>query len=342
MITPLNWGLGHASRSIPIIQALIKKGCSVLIGSDGSAAALLKKEFPQLTHLKLPSYNIQYEAKYFTIGIAAQFPKILRAVYQEYQLTQKLVKEYGIDAIISDNRYGCRHSHIPSVFITHQVNLPVRIPFVSQIHQRYLRTFSQVWIPDYAKSPGLAAHLSHAHSLKQAKYIGPLSRLNPTNSIQDLDLLVVLSGPEPDRSKFEQLIYNQLLSNEIPTVLVRGVPKTKQLLEEAENLKIISFASTNELNVLMNRAQVVLCRSGYSSIMDLSKMNKRAILVPSPGQPEQLYLAAHLASNSYAVIVQQKNLDISENMKAVKTIRPIKSQNNQLLDEVLNYFLQQL
>lgn len=165
LIAPLNWGLGHATRCIPIIKALQENNFTPIIASDGIALELLKKEFPYIQTLQLPSYQIEYakNGKNFKWKLIQSLPRMLEAIREEKKLVQKWVAKYEIDGIISDNRLGVFSSKIPSVFITHQLNVMTGNTtwFTSKLHQIIIKKYKQCWVPDVSGTPNLTGDLGH-------------------------------------------------------------------------------------------------------------------------------------------------------------------------------------
>lgn len=295
LVAPLNWGLGHATRCIPIINDLIKAGKQVVLASDGPALALLKEEFPKLKAISLPSYGIVYAHRSMVKNMLLQTPRILSAIRKEKQVTNSIVKENNIDTIISDNRYGVRSRKTKNIIICHQIQLQEKNQFVSRvgsfINRHWINKFDECWIPDYADSNSLAGNLSNAEGLKKARYIGTLSRMTKRVEPISRGFLVVLSGPEPARTRLENKIRDAIVGEDY--LLVRG------LIENSENTEpcVVSYLTSSALEKEILRSEWIICRSGYTSIMDLRALGKKAILIPTPGQSEQEYLANHVADN---------------------------------------------
>ncbi len=322
LITPLDWGLGHATRCIPVIRAFLQKGWEVIIAGDGSSLELLQKEFPDLTFYTLPGYNVRYRFKNMHLNILFQFPKIVIAALKENFAVREIIRTHQINLLISDNRFGCFSKRVKSIFITHQVNIQVGFrPFekiVNYFNHRIICKFDECWIPDVS-SVRLSGKLSSPGKLKNIQFIGLLSRMEKLDIPEQWDLVVVLSGPEPQRSIFEKLILEQLLSLDLRTIIIQGKPGKKVHQSIDKNTKLISYATSQELNKMMCAAKLILCRSGYSSLMDLAAIGKKAILVPTPGQTEQEYLAQYLYDHGYYYFQQQQKLDIAEALiKAVQ------------------------
>jgi uncharacterized protein (TIGR00661 family) len=332
LIAPLNWGLGHATRCIPIIRQLHDFGVEVILASDGRAYTLLSKEFPHLTLIELPAYNITYQRKNFVFGLMLQLPKMVLAVWKEYLLVQRLVKQHGIHGIISDNRFGCFSRKIPSVFITHQINLMVPNQFLQILARKgniyWINTFFNIcWVPDLDGEPNLSGELSHGMKMKSVAYLGVLSRMKYQKVSKKYDLIAVLSGPEPQRTYLEDTLLEQCkkISNSI--LVVAGKPET-QAHTVQNNMEYVAFMTSEELNQAMLASDVVICRSGYSTLMDLVFLNKKAILIPTPGQTEQEYLAHHFEQQGIFVCQQQDTLDIEAALEQI--------QQRQDLDVVIN------
>ncbi len=316
LVAPLNWGLGHSTRCIPIIKKLIEYGFNPVLASDGEALALLKKEFPDLTAIKLPPYHIKYtrSGKLLKWKIAFSLPKILQTVKAEKKLTQKIIEDYKIRGIISDNRFGIISKKVPSVFITHQLNvLSGSTTYLTGIfHRRLIKKFNECWVPDTPTKPNFSGKLGHLNNQTlQVKYLGALSRFEKKDEEQIYDLAVILSGPEPQRTLFESIITEQLSEYKGKVIFVKGKIEPEKKSETINNITFHNFLNSSELEKVLNQSKTVLCRSGYTSIMDLAKLQKRAFFVPTPGQPEQEYLAQKLKKESIAPCCSQEKFKIS-------------------------------
>ena len=315
LVAPLNWGLGHATRCMPIINKLIEFGFNPILASDGEALELLKKEFPNLTSIELPSYHIKYakNGKFFKCKIVWSIPKMLQAIKKEKKNTQKIIEQYQISGIISDNRFGVVSKRTPSVFITHQLNvLSGNTTYLtSVINRRWIKKFSECWVPDLKKKPNLSGKLGHLKKSKlKIKYLGILSRFEKKEVEEIYDLAVVLSGPEPQRTMFEEIITAQLNEFEGTVIFIKGKIEQERKSETIGNITFHNFMNAKELEQAINQSKKVLSRSGYTTIMDLAQLQKKAFFVPTPGQTEQEYLAKRLKKQGIASYCSQENFRI--------------------------------
>lgn len=329
LVAPLNWGLGHATRCIPIIWELKERGHQVIVAASGPGYSLLKQEFPTLTVLKIPGMTITYtKGKEQMTALFKQVPKALYNTYREYQAIQKIVRQNNVNTIISDNRFGCFSSRVHCIYMTHQlhIKLPQKMhalePVASFIHQLIIDQYDACWIPDYEEETRcLSGKLSHQVSLPECtSYIGPLSRFSVATSIipesekeitnQTFDAIAVISGPEPQRSLFERRMRRKFQKKGYKALIIQGKPrletskkKRKKLEElnhsesskqqEYERIQQMPHLSTPALLELLLKTPRIYCRAGYSTIMDLHAIGKTAYLYPTPGQPEQEYLASY-------------------------------------------------
>lgn len=317
LVAPLNWGLGHATRCIPIISALIKDGFKVIIGGDGTSLDLLKHEFPQLSTVTLPSYNIEYsrEAGQFKTKMFLQSPRLISAIRAEHKVVERLVAEYQIDGIISDNRLGLYTAKVPTVFITHQLQVlsGITTKFTTFLHNRYIKRFDECWVPDFEKEPNLSGILGHPEkNLKGVRYLGPLSRFKKSKEPILWDVLAVLSGPEPQRTILEEKLIPQLKKYSGKVLIVRGVVEDDFKKEVRGNLTILNFLSSKKLESVFNQSALVISRSGYTTIMDLAKLGKKAFFIPTPGQAEQEYLASRLKDLRIAPFKTQEEFRLKD------------------------------
>jgi uncharacterized protein (TIGR00661 family) len=328
LVAPLNWGLGHATRCIPIIQELEKNGFTPIIASDGIALLLLQKEFPHLESLELPSYKIEYakEGKDFKWKLIKNIPKIILAIFKEKKIIKELVHKYDLKGIISDNRLGVYSKKVPSVFITHQLNvLSGNTTWISsKLHQHFIKKFTECWVPDFQESPNLTGKLAHLrNSSLHLKYLGSLSRLEKKELFYKYELMVILSGPEPQRTLLEEKIIDELQNYNREVIFIKGRVENNQKKEVVKNITFYNFMTSKEIENAYNESKMVLCRSGYTTIMDLAKLEKKAFFIPTPGQFEQEYLAKRLKRNGIAPFAKQDDFRI-ENLLEIAFYKGLK------------------
>jgi uncharacterized protein (TIGR00661 family) len=318
----LDWGLGHTTRSVPLIREFLESGCNLIVACNSIQKTILEKEFPEITYVNLPGYDVSYSAGSIRtcLKIIIQGYKILTKIKQENAWLKAFLKENKPTAVISDNRYGLYHPDIPCIFITHQ--LYVRSGFgafmdrlVQQSLYRFINRFTACWVPDYQLNNGLAGILSHPEisPLIPVTYLGAISRFHKCDTISSktYDVLVIISGPEPQRSIFEKKVLEQCASTNKKIAIVRGLPGDTNILNN-NNSTIFNHLDATELNKLICESELIICRSGYTSIMDMVKLKKKMVVVPTPGQPEQEYLADYLSKNHLASSITQKNFTISQ------------------------------
>jgi len=315
LVAALNWGLGHATRSIPIIKELEENHFEVLLASDGVALELLNKEFPYLPSFKLPSYNISYSrtAAFFSLKMLTQTSHILKTIAEENRITTALIDDYKIDGIISDNRWGVYSKKIPSVFITHQLNVlsGATSPISSKIQQKYIENYDECWVPDTEGNSNLSGKLGHLKTSKlNIKYLGIISRVKHQKLEKTTDIFIILSGPEPQRSILEDKLLKECKAYDGNVVIVRGIIEKEQKIDKIGNITIYNFMQSAELESFLNSSKLVISRSGYTTILDLAKLGKKAFFIPTPGQPEQEYLAKRLKKLKLANSCAQKDFSL--------------------------------
>lgn len=312
----MNWGLGHATRCIPIIKELEKRGFVPLIASDGAALLLLQKEFHHVKTFELPSYNIKYtkRPKWLKWKLLLDTPHILRTISAEKKVIKNIVQEEDIIGIISDNRFGARCTKVKNVFITHQLNVLSgnMTSISSRIHQNYIRKFDQCWVPDSPDSKNLSGMLGH---LKRAnfnlKYIGAISRFEKKEIPEKHDYLVLLSGPEPQRTLLQNILFKSFRGTTKRILFVRGVLNEDEFTCLNPNVIIKNYLYGKELEDAINSSRVIISRSGYTTLMDLAKLEKNAFFIPTPGQFEQDYLAERLMKLGIAPYCKQEDFEVS-------------------------------
>lgn len=335
LFATLNWGLGHSTRSIPLIRHFINQGHEIILASDGQAGILLRQEFPDLTYYELPSYNITYSEFSFYRHWARRLPHILNAIYQERREIANLVDALEFDVIVSDNRYGVYDPRIKSIFLTHQLSFYLPPPFssiISTVIRKMIDKFDQCWIPDFEGEVNLTGLLSKGSLNIEKKYIGLLSRFKIEACNPEYDLGIIISGPEPSRTLFQAQI--EELAIELPPNLkmfwVLGKPGSLDIVDSTRSV-VFNHLDSKELGYLLNRTEIVISRSGYSSIMDYILLKKKAVLIPTPNQPEQLYLAKRLKDHSQFYICDPNSIDLESG------IEKLRSTNEPIQPEIQNH-----
>ena len=315
LISPLDWGLGHASRIIPIIDRYIEQGDNVIIAGSGMSLNLLQKQFPHLQSIEIPSFKMKYSAGNSQVwAVAKAFPRLIYYSIKEHNVLKRIVKEENIDFIISDNRFGLFHKTVPSAYITHQllIKLPKGWawlePFVAFMHRCIINRFTECWVPDFEDmSNSLAGELSHPNKKpRNVRYIGILSRFSKRctpygrASITPNLALAILSGTEPQRTMLEKELLTSLQDDPHENIiLIQGKVEAEQKVSKAGKVTVYNYMNTEELQEYILKADKIICRSGYSSIMDLHALGKlkNATLIPTPGQTEQEYLAEYISNH---------------------------------------------
>jgi uncharacterized protein (TIGR00661 family) len=323
LICPLDWGLGHATRVIPIMQELIRRGCEVAVATSGPALSLLKKEFPDLHYYRITGYEPSYSPSGSLIwSLALQLPRFVRTIQIEHEEIESIVWQDGMEVVISDNRYGCWSTAVPSVMITHQLNIQaprLLSRTVNFVNRLLIGKFQTCWVPDWEGKDSLAGDLSVSNGLP-VKYIGPLSRFQVTVPVasgpaaKTYEILALVSGPEPQRKILENLLRVQLKKRGRPALLVCGLPEEN--IRKAEgSIEEVSHLHSAELNRVIQESEMVISRPGYSTIMDLARLGKKAIFIPTPGQTEQEYLGDSLMAKRIALCVRQDTFDLERALK---------------------------
>lgn len=331
IVAPLDWGLGHATRCVPIIRELLAQDLAVAVASNGKALALLRDEFPQLSSWELPAYDVMYPRENIYLNVAQQMPKIIAAILQEQRIIAKIQRTEQAQAIVSDHRYGCRLRQGINVIVAHQLHLPVHfsLKFPTQsIHWTQMRLFHECWVPDFPDTPNLSGQLGHpALSKVLTRYIGPLSRFHANESQpQRYDFIAIISGPEPQRTYFvEKLIQQARQLPQYQFLFVLGQPEQARQETVEGHLTFVPHLPTAELQQAIAASSYVICRSGYSSIMDLVWLGKPALLVPTPGQTEQEYCAEHLQAQGLFLVQTQAELDLAAAAQQLKNSKSLRN-----------------
>jgi len=346
LICPLNWGLGHASRDVLIIQELLEAGHEVILAGEGMPLKFMKTDFPELACIHLPqtiriTYFKQLPAwlKIFLLS-----PFLLFEIITEHFRLNRIIRRQHLDLVISDNRYGLWSSRVKCILITHQciIRLPGLVRFLEYplalLLKLFIEKFDRCWIPDYPGSQNLTGKLAHGFTLpSNAVFIGPLSRFSePGIQLTEVDvplhlsqaelpypvLLIMLSGPEPQRTKLEKIILEQIPGVPVSTIILQGLPGMQETKKVGPRHILVPHLPSALLKSLIIKARYIICRSGYTSIMDLVKMQKKAMIIPTPGQTEQEYLAAYLGENGVFLSCRQQNLDLPAALQMLEKFEP--------------------
>jgi predicted glycosyltransferase len=322
MVCPLNWGLGHASRCIPLIQKLQSSGFDVIIAADGHSLALLQEEFKNVKTITFPGFSPRFSSRNNQVSrIPSWLFSLAINTFKEHRTIKYLVKENKIDVVISDNRYGLFTKEAKSVFITHQIMfktpafLKFTEPLLYLINRFFILNFDFCWIPDLPGCDNLSGDLSHKYPLPgNASFIGLLSRFmnyKETCPEKSSNVLALLSGPEPQRSIFEKLIIDNLIQTNKPGIIIKGTPLMPGPIELNKIILHYNHLNTDDLAKRITESEFVICRSGYSTLMDLTVLGKKSVLfVPTPGQTEQEYLAKRLSKLGWINFVLQNNFTL--------------------------------
>ncbi len=346
LICPLDWGLGHATRCIPIIRLLLKKNAEVLVAADAGSLALLKQEFPQLTFIPFKGYDISYPEKgSMKMKMMLSIPKIVSRIKAEQKELDLLIDKYKIDVVISDNRYGCHSAKTKSILITHQlmIKAPIGEALLHKKVVNFIGKYDECWVPD-STSAKLSGDLAHKYPLPENTFfIGALSRFNaPTESgTKTYDVMAVVSGPEPQRSIFEKLVLEQLKKSDLKALLVCGKTETSQKTETIKNVTVVSHLPAEKMKEAILQSDIILSRSGYSTIMDLAVLGKKAIFVPTPGQTEQEYLGKLFFERGIAFSQAQAKFDLQKALEFSKKFKgfPKTETGNELEKRIDTLFL---
>ena len=342
-ISPIDWGLGHATRCITLIKAFEKLGYQVYIATEGYHEAILREALPSAQFLHLRGYRIRYAKWGFNLPLVLLFqvPQIIYSIIYEYRWLQKAQAQYKFDLIVSDNRFGFYHKTVPSVFITHQLNLQMHFELATRLFQKiqyaWLKRFTACWIPDIEGAHNLSGILANPKHkpIIPLWYMGCLSRLidtpiyNPSDNSSSIHsannnknvFLGIVSGPEPQRTLLENLLWKAGNNLNIPFIVIAGTPSKDQpnkLIKENKNAKLYAHLAAPELVREIKRAEYIICRGGYTTLMELIPFEKKLIFIPTPGQTEQMYLGKLWEEKNWALCYAQENFKLNIALEEAK------------------------
>lgn len=299
----LNWGIGHATRSAVYIDRLLSQGHKVIIASDGIALSWLAKRFPQCEVVALPSYGITYPKKQrsWAWHMLKQSPKIMRRIREEHRKTEEYVSHFNVSKVVSDSRYGAYSKKVNSAIISNQLYLHVNDGLLEKainlFYRSYIMPFDTWIVPDSQPPQNLSGKLSQAKG-RPKEFIGTLSRLNIEESTpKTIDICVLLSGPEPQRMHLETTLYKALKNTDYRVQFICG-SNPDSTSKSTDKMIVSGFVDDDFLNKTLGRSSIILCRSGYSTLMDIDNLKACKLLIPTPGQTEQEYLAKRCVENN--------------------------------------------
>ncbi len=332
LIAPLNWGLGHASRCVPLVRQQLAAGNRVTLAGDGDSLTLLRKHFPELPVLHLPHLELHYSDGPSQVGaMLRSLPRLLWWMWQDHRALQEILAYQHFDVVISDNRFGLWNRQktkdegrrTKCIYVTHQlmIKMPRGLRWAESLahwlHGRVIRKYDECWIPDYANDNNLSGDLAHKYPLpRNARFIGPLSRFDEGRRTKDegerikdkgqrtqnaeCRTVALLSGLEPQRTLFEKELLERYKDTEM--LLVRGKVNAPFCQIQRGKVTIVPYLDDAELVQALLQAEKIIARSGYSTIMDLAALGilHKAELIPTPGQTEQEYLQQWLSTTCQA------------------------------------------
>ncbi|MEM8583407.1 MAG: glycosyltransferase [Bacteroidota bacterium] len=338
LIAVLDWGLGHASRSLALANRLRQSGERVCWASAGQSLAMIKKETQGEIYYELPPYDIRYPTRSMSWNILIQSGRILKVIRKERLAIEKVLLDSGADRLISDSRFGCRSDRVTSIFLSHQLQ-PIIPKVVGWLYRSWIEPFDAYWVPDEAHENRLSGRLSDGGNLGEIYYLGYLSRIDerrdnysdslyleksdernnqPTSECRrhqkgkkhNWQVCVLLSGPEPQRTKLEVELLELLAQLSGQHWLIRGLPEGKNIAVP-ENIRLTQYANSAQLKMAIAGAKLLICRSGYSTLMDLGVANRTSVLlVPTPGQTEQEYLAQRAVEVGWSSSAKQGKISL--------------------------------
>ena len=328
-ISPLDWGLGHATRCISLIKAFESLDYQIYIATEGYQETILKEAIPTATFLNLKGYRIKYAKKGFLLPLVLliQLPKIIIKVIGEYYWLQQAQKSYQFDLIISDNRFGFFHPSVSSVFITHQLNLQTPYTWSTNLFQKiqyaWLKNFSACWIPDIDGENNLSGVLANPTKKPTTRlwYMGCLSRLIQEKNVEAISnsnkniFLGIISGPEPQRTLLEELLWESGNALNLKFTLVAGTPLNSKACKKTNFSIMYPHLSGEDLVKQIQDAAYIICRGGYTTLMELIPFRKKLILIPTPGQTEQIYIATLWQKNGWAICYDQNTFNLKNALK---------------------------
>jgi uncharacterized protein (TIGR00661 family) len=332
-IAPLNWGLGHATRDLPLIKAFLERGDKVFIAAHDRARMLLESEVPQCEFVDFPEYPIRYPQSSFFVTrfMFVIFPRMLRAMYREKKQLKLLHKKYQFDFIISDNRFCLYLKNVKSYLISHQLRYILPFPVTrleswpEYFTSSFFKHYDKIFIPDKDDPDSLTGELSHnmRYLVKEKlHYCGILNDIQKSSLSpkKDIDYFVIISGPEPQRTKLERIIFKQVNSLSGKIVVALGMPEKNYKIHQG-NATFHTYINRRQIHEYLQRSKFIIARPGYTTIMEMIHFGLKGLFIPTPGQIEQVYLAKYYEEKQWCHCVSQYRLDLAKDVEDAKTYK---------------------
>ena len=341
LVAPLEWGLGHATRCVPVVREFLRAGAEVELAVVKANASFFREVFPDLRQRLAPSYNIVYPKHGYNMAFWLLKNSLhLNAVMRyEHHFAEEMVARHGYDVLFSDNRFAFYSKNAYSIYMTHQRRIAFPQAFTAfegigtMWHSNVMRKFDEVWVPDMEFFPGLAGSLSHSGATpgdKPMRFVGALSRIADagpasTSAIPSASkapkykVVAVVSGVEPARTQFEQQLRESLAEIPGPHMMILGKPSVEYKTWRDGNIEFHTHLPTEAFANAVRNADYVVSRGGYSTVMDMAELGAKCIFVPTPGQFEQIVLAHDLSKAGYAVEIPADKLSAETLAKAFES-----------------------
>jgi len=326
-IAPLNWGLGHATRDLPLIKAFLERGDKVIIAAHDRAKMLLEPEVPQCEFVDFPEYPIRYPRTSFFVTrfMFIVFPQMLMAMYKEKNRLKELNDKYNFDYIISDNRFCLYLKGVKSYLISHQLRykLPqpvTKLEFLPEYFTySYFKNYDKILIPDSDDPDSLTGELSHSMRYlpnENLHYSGILNDVHSKSEKieKDIDYFIIVSGPEPQRTKLERIIFKQVNSLPGNIVVALGMPEKNYKISQG-NATFYTYLNREQMHEYLKRSKFIISRPGYTTVMEMIQFGLEGLFIPTPGQIEQVYLAKYYEEKKWCHCVSQYKLDLANDVE---------------------------
>lgn len=348
LVAPLDWGLGHATRCVPIVKEFLRQGAEVELAVVKANAGFFREVFPELRQRVAPGYNVVYPKYGFNMALwllknSAHLNAVMR---YEKRYAEEMVERHGYDVLFSDNRFAFFSKKAYSVYMTHQrrIAFPPALAAFEGVgirwHRARMKNFDEVWVPDVETAPGYAGALSHLPALRgerisfgvggapAVRFVGPLSRFDaPCSGASRVAgslnagkyrVVAVISGVEPARTQFENRLRDILRDVPGEHLMILGKPQAPRRHWTEGNIEFVTHLPTGDFARAVRDADWVISRGGYSTVMDMAYLGAKCIFVPTPGQYEQVVLARDLATAGYAVNIPANRLSVESLLDAFK------------------------
>ncbi|MEK6968538.1 MAG: glycosyltransferase [Nanoarchaeota archaeon] len=320
-----NYGLGHATRMLPVIMKLIEQGEKVTIVAKGNSLLMLKNELGDASNYELMQYEVplKFSDKGFSMFETLKAgPSFISLISSQKKWLENFSAKEKIDRVIADGEIGYHLKNKKSFFVNNQLRLlPGSLlgDGTELLTDVFSKGFEKVIVPDDENGTlgGLLTSKTRFYDKKRLAYVGILSSIRKKNVVRNVDYFISISGPGISKEVFTRQVMEQLHLLKGKVVVALGRPDLKEIASKG-NAKIYPYLNRKQQESFLNKAKLVISRSGYTTMMELAEIDKKAFFIPTLNHPEQEYLAKFQKNSGRFHYSKQDSFNFKEDIDEAK------------------------